>query len=153
MSHLNSPAGVDAIVPLSHMMTGEDRVAGKAAGEELNRVVHHAARPGASAEAKAASMQLVKLIGKETPRMVRSEALRLLGLVAGAEAVPAIAAQLSDTDIREDARMALERIPGRAAEAALRGALKTTPADYHPAIQQSLRHRSVKFREVGIAKS
>lgn len=144
--------GTPALSPLGEVLGSENPAAARAALEALQRIAHHAARPGAGAEAKAAAAQLVQLIGKEHPRQVRAEALYLLGLVGGAEAVPKIAAQMADPDVREEARMALERIPDRSAERALIGAMRTAPAEFRPALAQSLRHRRIKPREAGIAR-
>jgi HEAT repeat protein len=141
--------GTPAIGPLAALWGGADTASAKAAGEALKRIAHNAARPGAGAEAKAASLALMKLIGKEHPRHVRADSLYWLGFVGGSEAVPALAGQLGDLDIREDARMALERIPAPEAAKALQAALKSAPADFRPNIQQSLRHKAMKFGEVG----
>lgn len=144
--------GARAIVPLGGICSGPDRSAAKAAGEALRRVVHHAARPGAASERKAAARQLLRMIRKEWPRQQRGEALYLLGLVGGSESVAAIAEQMKDPDVGEEARMALERIPGSAATRALQQASRTASADLRPAVEQSLKHRTRRMREVGIRK-
>ena len=61
--------------------------------------------------------------------------------LAGDESVPPIAALLNQESLREDARMALERIPGDTSLAALRKALDAGPKDFRPNIAQSLRAR------------
>jgi HEAT repeat protein len=141
-------AGVGAILPLADVMAGDDPMAARAAQESLHRIAYHCG--GKGGDAKAASQNLVKLIGKDRPRKVRVDALHLLGFVAQPDAIRAIAAQLADPDVREDARMSLERIPGKQSEAALRQALKTAPADCQSAIQQSLRHKKRNFRDIGV---
>lgn len=144
--------GTRAIVPLGGICSGPDRGAAKAAGEALRRIVHHAARPGAASERKAAAMQLLRMIRTQWPRQQRVEALYLLGLIGGSESVAAIAAQMKDPDVGEEARMALERIPGSTATRALQQALRTASADLRPAVEQSLKHRIRRMREVGIRK-
>jgi HEAT repeat protein len=144
--------GTRAIVPLGGICSGPDRGAAKAAGEALRRVVHHTARPGATAERKAATTQLLRMTRKEWPRQQRVEALYLLGLVGGSESIPAIMEQMKDPDVNEEARMALERIPGAAATHALQRASRTATPNLRPAIEQALRHRAARMQEIGIRK-
>jgi hydrogenase maturation factor len=112
--------GSPLIVPLGHAMSGDDRQAARAALEALRRVAHHCARPRASAERRLASRELAKLAEPAFPRPVRAEALHLLGMVASSEAVRMLEAMLRDPAVGEEARLALERIPGPASERALR---------------------------------
>lgn len=144
--------GTAAIVPLGLARGDGDLGAAKAASEAIQRIVHNASRPGAAEERQAAARQLVALTDARHPREVRADALRLLGIVGGPTEVVAIADLLHVPALREDARMALERIPAPSAEAALRNAARTVPADYRPAIAQSLRSRSRarQPREVGL---
>ena len=111
--------GADAIVPLGEVMGGSDAAAAKAAMEALRRVAYHAGRPGAAAERRKAAAELVKLLAAGQPRRVRAEALQLLGGVAGDPAVPGMARLLADESLKDDARMALQRMPGKRASAAL----------------------------------
>lgn len=141
--------GTSAIPPLGKIYGDDDPAAAKAALEALTSITHHAARPGAKKEAQQASTQLIRLLGKEQPRHVRADAIKLLGCVGGKEASTALATLLADTDIREDARMALERISDSSAESALTRAARTCPADYRPAIDQSLAHRKRKWGTAG----
>jgi hypothetical protein len=50
---------------------------------------------------------------------------------------------LTDPEIAEDARMALERLPGQAATDALQAALETASEDDRPALAYSLEMRGV----------
>ncbi len=145
-------AGPAAIVPLADVMAGPDPAAAKAAGVAMGRIVHASGRPGAGDGASQAADELVRLIGPGRPRNVRSEALRYLGFIGGAAQADAIAARIADTDIREDARMALQRIPGQAAERALLKAKREGPLDYGAAIDMSLRDRKTAMREAGIRR-
>ncbi len=135
-----------SVVPLAQVMGGDDLGAGRAAQEGLRRLAYASMSNGTH---EAVAAELVKVIGPDHPRAVRSDALMLLGFCGGSSAVAPIAALLEDADIREDARMALERIPDPAATRALKAALKRVPADYRPAIQQSLRHKSMRLSAAG----
>lgn len=132
--------GPDAIADLGRLMASDDPATAKAAGEALRKVVCAAAAPGSKDRAKAAS-GLEGLITSATPRQVRSDALLLMGQVGGDAQVPALIALLREPDVREDARMALERIPGKRATQALERELQQASPGYRPAIQQSLRAR------------
>ncbi|MGC8667283.1 MAG: HEAT repeat domain-containing protein [Chthonomonadales bacterium] len=135
-----------AVVPLARVMGGDDLGAGRAAQEGLRRLAYASMSNGTHA---AVAAELLKVIGPDYPRAVRSDALMLLGCCGGGAAVPPISALLEDADIREDARMALERIPDPAAARALKAALKRVPQEYRPAIRQSLRHKSMRLSAAG----
>lgn len=143
------PMGARVVVPLGELMASTDPGIAKAAREALKVVAHYSARPGAEAERKAVSQALCKLLGKQYPARTRADAAHLLGLVGKAEAVAPLAACLSDPDIREDARMALERIPGNAAEKALTQAAAKADAQFKKALQQSLNHRRKTLKLIG----
>lgn len=139
-----------AVLPaLGAIYAGDDPAAGRAAWEAMQRIVSNAARPGAPDEARAAADALRQIAGPGQPRAVRADALQLLGMVGGAADTSVLAGLLEETVVRDDARMALERIPGPAADDALRRAARTCPPEYRPAIDQSLRHRHAKRAEVG----
>lgn len=144
------PQGAEAIAPLGELMASSDKGVAKAAGGAMETIAHHAARPGAGKEAQAAAAELMLLAQPKHPRMVRSEALNLLGMVGDSRVVPGLAELLSDPEVGEDARLALERIPGRAAQSALAKAAKNGDADLRPKIEQSLRNRSLTAKTVGI---
>lgn len=112
--------GTSLIVPLGQVMAGNDPAAGKAALEALRVVAHHAARPGATLERRTASRELLKLTVSSFPRHVRAEAIHLLGCIGGADVVPALRTLIRDRGVSDDARMALQRIPGGAARQAFR---------------------------------
>ena len=143
-------AGAEEIASLAETFGSSDHAAAKAAGDELMHTVHHTARPGAAPEARAAASDLLKLIHKDKPRKVRAEALRYLGFVGGKDQVTAMSELLHEPGIREDARLALERIPDHSAGDALRKAARTVPPDYKPAIEQSLTHRGKKLKDAGL---
>jgi hypothetical protein len=68
--------------------------------------------------------------------------------IAAEDAAGPVAALLGDPDLHEDARMALERLPGRAATAALQAALDTASVADQPALAHSLRVRGVEVHGV-----
>jgi len=130
--------GAPAVVPLGRLVAGEDKGVAKAASEALNTIAHYASRPGADGERKAVSKELMKLLGRKRPQAVRVKALELLGLTGDDECVLRIARLLGDEKLREDARRALERIPGKASVKVLIEVLGKVPEDFRPAIIHSL---------------
>jgi len=130
--------GAPAVAPLGELVASQNRGVAKAASEALKTIAHHASRPGATAERKAVSAELVKLLGAEKPLVTRVKALELLAFTADDEFVPPIARLLNDEKLREDARRALERIPGRASVQALMEALSKASEEFRPFIIHSL---------------
>lgn len=136
-------AGPAAVKPLAAVMTDSEMEVARAAKRALWKVVRHSGRPGADSERNAVAKELVSLLeGQPTP--VRREALWMLSEIGGADVVKAVAGLLTDRETREDARAALERIPGKESVAALKAALDSVPEEFKPAIAQSLRVRGVK---------
>ena len=109
------PLGSAAIAPLSDLVGGADRPAAKAAKGALENIVHHADRPGAKPEARAVTLTLLDVAASPRPAPARAHALYLLGFAADGRAAAAIAKMRNDPEIGDEARMALERIPGSAA--------------------------------------
>ena len=137
------PFGAPAVRPLANVMADPEMEVARAAKRALWKVVRHAGRPGADQEKRAVTTELLTLL-QGSPTNVRREALWMLSEIGSDDAVPAIAALISDRDVREDARAALERIPGNKSLGALKESLKTASEDFQPAIAQSLRVRGVK---------
>ncbi|MDP2897016.1 MAG: hypothetical protein Q8Q12_10740 [bacterium] len=135
--------GAPAVKPLSSVMTDENFEVAREAERALWKIVRHAGRPKADSERKAVVTELIPLLGDIQPVRVRREAMWMLSEIAGDEAVAPVAAQLSDKELREDARMVLERLPGQRSLAALQMALKTVPEEFKINIAQSLRARGV----------
>lgn len=138
------PAGAPAVAPLAAVMSDRDFEVARCARRAIERIVRHAGRPGADAERQAVAAELVKLLGPGEPA-VRRHALWMLSEIGDAPAVDPMAALLADAALREDARCALERIPGAAATSALKAALGTAPEDFRPALAHSLRVRGEKI--------
>jgi HEAT repeat protein len=87
----------------------------------LERLVHHAGRPGADAEREAVAAELAKALAPGQTLKTKREVLRLVGFVGGDAQVDAVAKLLEDPDanVRETARLTLERMPGGVSVAAL----------------------------------
>jgi HEAT repeat protein len=136
--------GAPAVKPLAAVMTGDDFETARSAKRALWRIVRHAGRPGAATEAKAVTGQLIPLL-TASPAPVKREVLWMLSEIAGDEAVPPMAALLSDSEVRDDARCALTRMPGSKATAALSTALRSAPEDFKYALADSLRARGGKI--------
>ncbi len=107
-----SRRGAGAVVPLGDLCASEDQGVAKAARGALQEVALYAGRPGAEDEARAVSERLLLLTDASRPRSVRAHALHLLGFVADKRSTAPIARLLGDPEVGEEARMALERIPG-----------------------------------------
>jgi ethanolamine utilization microcompartment shell protein EutL len=88
------------------------------------------------------------LVAGESPAEVRREAMWMLSELSGggAEEVAAVAALLASAELREDARMVLQRIPGEASLGALKAALASAPEDFKPAVAGALRARGVEVQ-------
>ena len=88
--------------------------------------------------------ELLKLLDQDLPLQLRRDVLWMTWQIAGEEAVGPVAALLKNRELHEDARMALERLPGDQATAALQAALAAAAEDAKPALAHSLRVRGVQ---------
>jgi len=136
--------GAPAVTPLAAVMANEALEVARAAKRALWQIVRHSGRPGADVERKAVIAELIPLLADEQPGPVRREVLWMLSEIGGGESVEPIASVLSNKELREDARMALERIPGEASLDALEAALEAAPDDFKLNLAQSLRQRGVE---------
>jgi HEAT repeat protein len=135
--------GSAAVKPLASLMTHENFEIARAAKRGLWKIVRHVGRPKAGKERKAVQAELLSLL-QTAPVAIRSEAAWMLSEIGDSRAVAALAALLTDADVREAARCALERIPSSKAVWALEKALKTAPEDFRPVLANSLRVRGHK---------
>lgn len=117
---------------------------GRAAQRGLWKIVRHTGRPGADNDRHAVVTALLPLLAGERPEAVRREAIWMLSEIAGDEAVRPLHRLLQEPVLREDARLALQRIPGSASLSALKSALEQAPEDFKINIAQSLRARGVE---------
>ncbi len=137
-------AGPAALQPVAGLVAGTELEVGRAATRAMWKIVRHAGRPGADDERAEAVRELLPLLGGDRPRAVRAEAMWMLSEIGGDECVEAVAGLLSDEDVREDARMVLERIEGAASLGALKSAFAAAGQDFKPNLAQSLRRRGVE---------
>ena len=136
--------GAAVVKPLAKVMTDNDLEVARAAKRALWKIVRHTGRPKATKEKRAVETRLLELLGDDQPVSVRREVLWMLSEIGNRKTVEPIAALLSNKDLREDARMVLQRIPTKNALAALRTGFKAAPEDFKLNIAQSLRQRGVE---------
>ena len=137
------PCGAPAVKSLAAVMTDADFEIARSAKRALYKIVRYAGRPSAAKEAKAVATELIALLSG-SPTVVRREALWMLSEIGGDEVVAPMAALLSDKEVREDARCALIRLPGREATAALKTVFASAPEEFKFALAESLRQRGEK---------
>jgi len=134
-------AGAAAVKPLAAIMTDSNLEIARAATRALWQLARHAGRPGAAKEKQTVEKELIGLLSDENPVASRREVLWILSEIGGANAVRSVAALLKNNELREDAGMALERIPAKSAVAALKAGFEAAPEDFKPNLAQSLRKR------------
>ncbi|MHC4545687.1 MAG: HEAT repeat domain-containing protein [Planctomycetota bacterium] len=144
--------GAPAVKSLVKVMADEDVEVMRAGKRALWKIVRYAGRPRARDERKAVVTELVGLLDDDQPTLVRREVLWMLSEICGRTSIKPIAALLSNKELREDARMVLQRIPGKQSIAALKKGLKAAPKDFKLNIAQSLRKRGVKVRGLACIK-
>jgi HEAT repeat protein len=142
--------GAPAVQPLAAVMTdpASELEVGRSARRALWKIVRHAGRPGAGAEKKAAIPAVLALLADDRPAPLRREALWMLSEIGGDESVDAIARLLANQELRDDARCALQRIPGEKSLGALKAALAAANDDFKSAVAESLRVRGVAVPDV-----
>lgn len=135
-------AGPDAVKPLAEVMAEGGMEVSRAAKRAIWKIVRHVGRPGAGDEKKPVVKELTALLVDGQPVAVRREVLWMLSEIADSpDVIREMARLIGNRDLREDARMAIERIPGEHSLAALEKALGEVPADFKIHIAQSLRAR------------
>jgi len=138
------PVGAAAIKPLAGIVAGGELEVARAAKRAMWKIVRTVGAPGVTDEKAAVTKALLGLLGDDQPAAVRREALWMLSEIGGSESVSPIAALIANKELREDARAALERIPGAASLTALKAALESVPDDFKINVAQSLRVRGVE---------
>ncbi|MFH1716013.1 MAG: hypothetical protein ABIF19_01570 [Planctomycetota bacterium] len=133
--------GAPAVKSLAEVMTDSDLEVARAAKRALWKIVRHTGRPDANKEKRAVETELVELLGDGQPVAVRREVLWMLSEIGARNSIKPVAGLLSNKDLREDARMVLERIPAKRAVTALEAGMKAAPEEFKPNIAQSLRKR------------
>jgi len=133
--------GAPAVKPLANVMTDDDLEVARAAKRALWKIVRYTGRPKANKERRAVETELTGLLGDDQPVAVRREVLWMLSEIGARNSIKPIARLLRNEELREDARMALERIPGKRAVTTLKAGFEKAPEDFKPNIAQSLRKR------------
>jgi HEAT repeat protein len=131
--------GAPAVKPLAKVMTDDELEVARAAKRALWQIVRYTGRPGANQEKRAVETELVALLGDEQPVAVGAEVLWMLSEIGARRSIKPVAGLLSNKDLREDARMALERIGSQRSVAALKAGFEAVPEDFKTNIAQSLR--------------
>ena len=129
---------------LAEKLADSDIEVARAAMRELWEIVRHVGRPGAQTDKLAVVTELEMLLNEGQPAAVYREVLWMLSEIGTSDSVKAIAPLLSNNTAREDARMALERIPGEESMAALKSALDVAPDNFKANLAQSLRARGTQ---------
>jgi len=133
--------GAPAVKPLAEVMTDDDLEVARAAKRALWQIVRYTGRPGANKERRAVENELTGLLGNDQPVAVGAEVLWMLSEIGARNSMKPLTRLLRNEDLREDARMALERIPTKRAVTTLKAAFEKAPEDFKPNIAQSLRKR------------
>jgi hypothetical protein len=117
--------GAPALKPLAKLAAEGQLEVSRAAQRAMWKIVRHSGRPAAPApEKQQVIKELNELLSDAQPVAIRREVLWMLSEIAGDESVERIAALLGNQELREDARMVLDRIPGDKSLAALKAALE-----------------------------
>jgi hypothetical protein len=132
------------VAALAKQLAHVDIEIARAAQSELWKIVRHVGRPGAQNDKLAVVAELEAMLKEDQPAAVTREVLWMLSEIGTADSVEAIAALLSNKTAREDARMALERIPGEESITALKSAIAVAPDDFKINLAQSLRARGIQ---------
>jgi hypothetical protein len=125
--------GPKAIAPLVAVASGENRDAALAALRAVDCISHASAAPGNASRREAAQALAAAVLDEKVPARVKQHLLDLLGSVGEGDVdsvVSAVAKILSDTELRDQARKALERIPGEAAAKAIEAALPRATGEW-----------------------
>ncbi len=135
--------GASAVKPLAAVMGEPDvnQEVARAAKNGMWTVVRSAWPPGTDAADRSVVSALIELLRGEQPDAVRRETLWMLSEIGGDESVEPIAGLVTSGQLREDARCALERIPGEKSLDALKQAFDAAPEDFKTNLAQSLRAR------------
>ncbi|UCF38288.1 MAG: hypothetical protein JSU96_05405 [Acidobacteriota bacterium] len=132
--------GAPAIQPLASLAAERNHEVGRAANRAIWQIVRSAGTPGQEEGKSEVIGALKALLTGETPVSLQRDIIWMLSEIACADCVADdLSALLQSPELREDARCALERIPGQSSLNALREALQTVPEDFKMNIVQSLR--------------
>jgi len=146
----SDPAG--SVKTLAEMMRSDDAEVQRTGRRQLWEMVRHIGRPGNSAQQQAVVTALLQLIAGDQPVAVKREAVWAVSELGDSGCVDPLAGLLANADLRQDACMALERLPGDKAVSALKAALGAAPQDFKIVVAHSLRARGVAVDGLPCAK-
>lgn len=132
-----------AIATLAEMIKSADPETMRAGKRQLWEIVRHVGRPGNAGQVQAVVKVLIGLLTSDQPAAVKREALWAASELGGNEIIDPVTALLADKEVREDAGMVLERLPGDQPVVALKAALKSVPEDFVINVAHSLRARGI----------
>jgi hypothetical protein len=137
--------GAACVSPAANLLASPDTETRRAARRALQAVVRATGRTGklGSAAREVEKSFLAALAGLQDVQ-ARRDAIWFLSEVGDSDTVRALDALLAHAALREDARCALERIPGKQSLRALENALAKAAPEFQPAIADSLRKRGAK---------
>jgi hypothetical protein len=138
--------GAAAVKPLAAVTTSgdSDLEVARAAKRALWQIVHDFGRIDAEDQRKAVLNELQALLTDDWPDAFRREVLWMLSEIGGDSSVAPIAAVLKSRELLDDARCALQRIPGQSSLDALKAALDSVPKSYKNNIAHALRARGME---------
>jgi hypothetical protein len=138
--------GAAAVKPLAAVTTSgdSDLEVARAAKRALWQIVHDFGRIDAEDQRKAVLNELQALLTDDWPDAFRREVLWMLSEIGGDSSVAPIAAVLKSRELLDDARCALQRIPGQSSLDALKAALDSVPKSYKNNIAHALRTRGME---------
>lgn len=134
---LSAPA-IPALAPL---LDDPELEVARSAKRALFEIVRLAGRPGAEAEARAVEAGLLEAYPGILSAQGRRDVIWMCSEIGDTATVGFLAAQLSDPEVREDARCALMRVPGEKSLAALEQAHQAAAGDFRDALAEALVHR------------
>jgi hypothetical protein len=130
--------GGRAVPALADLLASTEVEYARAARRALYKIVRHAGRPGAETEARAVEAELIKVVNQSRPVQPRRDLLWMVSEIGGDGAVDTVASFLGNTELREDARCVLQRIPGKKSMAVLQAAHASAPDDFKKNLAESL---------------
>ncbi|MEJ2704776.1 MAG: HEAT repeat domain-containing protein [Sedimentisphaerales bacterium] len=136
--------GAPAVGPLGEVMTDDDLEIARAAKRAMWKIVRHVGRPRAIREKRAVETELIGLLGDDQPVSVRREVVWMLSEIGARNSIRLLARLTRNAELREDARMALERIGNGRAIQVLRNRFEAAPEEFKPNLAQSLRKLGVE---------
>ncbi len=133
--------GPTALQPLAKIVAEGSLEVGRAAQRAMWNIVHTVGAPEAEGK-KQACAQLASLLADGHPTAVRRDIIWMLSEISdGGEDVNSLALLLNNPELQEDARCALQRMPGDQAVVALKAGFAAAPDEFKYALADSLRRR------------